>query len=106
MVYLPTYVVHRDPSIWGPDASQFRPERWADAEYVKGLHPFAYLPFSKGPRNCIGQTFAMLEAKSVLAMLYQKFTFRYAGEEPEEIVYKFTTHPKFGVPVTVFRRSS
>ena len=36
--------------LWGADVAEFRPERWLDKDYVAGLHPFAYVPFSKGPR--------------------------------------------------------
>ncbi|GAX76406.1 hypothetical protein CEUSTIGMA_g3851.t1 [Chlamydomonas eustigma] len=55
---------------------------------------FAYQPFSKGKRNCIGQTFAVLEARTLLAMLYSKFSFQYAGSEPERQVHNVTSHPK------------
>lgn len=64
--------MHRDPDIWGADCAEFKPERWADDIAVSKLHPYSYMPFSRGPRDCIGQTFALLEAKTVLCMLYQK----------------------------------
>lgn len=82
---LPFIAFCRDPAIWGADANAFRPERWEDEQFSAKLHPCAYLPFSKGPRDCIGQTFAILEAKAVLAMLYQKLTFRYASDKPEKV---------------------
>lgn len=56
----------------------YRPERWLDEAYINALHPMAYQPFGKGPQNCIGQTFALLEAKVLIAMMYARFTFRCA----------------------------
>jgi cytochrome P450 len=68
--------LQRDPDIWGPDADEFRPERWLDGG-GPALHSYAYIPFSKGPRDCIGQTFAQLEAKAVLSLLMRRFSFRW-----------------------------
>ncbi|KAL6762192.1 cytochrome P450 [Haematococcus lacustris] len=107
VLYLPHHPLHREPDLWGPDVEEFRPERWQDETYVARLHPCAYTPFSKGPRDCIGQTFANMESKALLAMLYQRFTFEYAGEYgPEEQAYQITSFPRFRVPVRVRRRST
>lgn len=65
---------HRDPDIW-PEAEEFRPARWllpADSEEVARRHPYAFVPFIAGPRNCIGQRFAMQEAAVMLAMLLSR----------------------------------
>ena len=97
--------MHTDPFYWGPDAGVFRPDRWLDVDYVAKLHPFCYTPFSKGPRDCIGQVFALLEGKALLCLLYSKFSFKYGGKGDEELIYKITSVPKFGVPVHVTRRS-
>eukprot|EP00200_Dunaliella_tertiolecta_P004527 CAMPEP_0202343324 /NCGR_PEP_ID=MMETSP1126-20121109/3494_1 /ASSEMBLY_ACC=CAM_ASM_000457 /TAXON_ID=3047 /ORGANISM="Dunaliella tertiolecta, Strain CCMP1320" /LENGTH=422 /DNA_ID=CAMNT_0048934377 /DNA_START=261 /DNA_END=1529 /DNA_ORIENTATION=- len=104
-IYLPHFPIHRDPDYWGPDAAEFKPERWLDEAYLAKLHPCCYMPFSKGARDCIGQTFAIMEVKTLLAMLYSNYTFKYACAEPEGQAYRITSYPKNRVPVTVHSRS-
>lgn len=65
------YLTHRNPDIWGPDAHEFRPERWAD--FKQGAHTWDYLPFNGGPRICIGQQFALTEASYTIVRLLQAF---------------------------------
>ncbi|XGW03819.1 hypothetical protein V3C99_015176 [Haemonchus contortus] len=65
-------MVHRDPNYWD-DPEVFRPERFIDGELK---HPYAYIPFSAGSRNCIGQRFAMMEEKCILALLMRHLRVR------------------------------
>eukprot|EP00753_Platysulcus_tardus_P008261 PLAT15857.1.p2 GENE.PLAT15857.1~~PLAT15857.1.p2 ORF type:complete len:512 (-),score=266.35 PLAT15857.1:40-1575(-) len=72
-VMVPPLAIHMNRSVWGETAGEFRPERWIESG---GRFPsFQHIPFSAGPRNCIGQQFAMLEEKTVLCMLVRRFTF-------------------------------
>jgi cytochrome P450 len=65
-VFICSYLLHRHPRYWDePEA--FRPERFA-AERQAGRHPFAYIPFSAGPRHCVGESFAMTEMMIHLAV--------------------------------------
>ncbi|KAF5834729.1 cytochrome P450, partial [Dunaliella salina] len=83
-VLVSPYLLHRDPAVWGPDSTDFRPERWQQWQdeaggggfmaLLSGLGPNgAYLPFGGGPRNCIGTYFAMQEAILVIATVLQLY---------------------------------
>jgi cytochrome P450 len=64
------YAMHRRPDFYGPDAEEFRPERWEDGK----LQPrWGYLPFNGGPRICIGQRYALTEVSYVLVRMVQEF---------------------------------
>jgi cytochrome P450 len=62
------YIMHRRADLWGPDAEEFRPERWNGRK-----SGWEYLPFNGGPRICIGQQFALTEAGYVVVRLMQRF---------------------------------
>ncbi|KAI1272030.1 cytochrome P450 [Xylaria sp. FL0933] len=66
------YAMHRRKDIYGEDAEKFRPERW-EGDELKHIHSYAYLPFNGGPRICLGQEFALLEASYTVARLIQIF---------------------------------
>lgn len=85
------YVIHRRKDIWGPDADEFKPERWAERKFG-----WEYLPFNGGPRLCLGQQFALTEAGYVVVRLMQKFDrIDKGGSTDEELhQYSVTTAPK------------
>jgi len=64
--------LHRDPSVWGPDAAEFDPDHMAP-ERLASISPNVYKPFGTGQRACIGRQFALQEATLVLGMLLQRF---------------------------------
>ena len=65
------YGLHNNPAVW-PEPKTFSPERFTP-ENVAGRHRFAYAPFNAGPRKCIGEEFAMMEAIFATAMIVQRF---------------------------------
>jgi len=95
------WVTHRDPDLYD-DPLAFKPERWIDGS-AADLHKYAFVPFGGGPRKCIGEGFAAIEAELVMATIGRLWSIRLARESVE-VEALFTLEPKDGVPVTVHRR--
>lgn len=66
--------LHRDQAIWGPNANEFVPDRFRP-ENSKKRPTFSYMPFSAGPRNCIGMRYAQMSAKIILVHLLRQYEF-------------------------------
>ncbi|CAF1539469.1 unnamed protein product [Rotaria sordida] len=102
-----TYVLHRRSDLW-PQSDQFDYTRWL-RDPKTGLkpklpHPFAYLPFATGPRNCIGQNFALLEAKIILAMFVQRCNFEMIPGQKIIPDFIITMRTKYGLLARISKR--
>ena len=101
-VQISIYCAHRNPEIW-QRADEFMPERWAD-ESINEVPKYAYIPFGGGPRICIGNSFATMEANLLLATIAQRFRLRLI--EGVEIVPQpfITMFPRDGLPMRLEAR--
>ncbi|HVY44829.1 MAG TPA: cytochrome P450 [Minicystis sp.] len=97
------YHTHHDAR-WYPDPEAFVPERFAPDEEAK-LPKLAYVPFGAGPRACIGKTFAMIEARLILAAFVQKVRFELPPGARVEAAPRITLGPKNGLAMRVARRA-
>lgn len=100
-LWIPVLAIHHDKSMWGEDANEFNPERFAGGAAEACKHPMGYLPFSMGPRSCVGQNFAMMEAKVVLAMILSRYGFQLSANYRHAPVFVLTLKPKHGVPIII-----
>ncbi|CAF2984143.1 unnamed protein product [Rotaria sp. Silwood2] len=109
MIVFHVYALHRLDEYW-PQALKFDYKRWI-RDPVTGLkpklaHSYAYLPFGAGSRNCIGQNFAILEAKVMLALFVQRCDFELVpGQNIAPEMKGITMKPKYGLLARVKRRS-
>jgi cytochrome P450 len=101
-VAMAQWVVHRDRR-WYDAPEEFRPERWED-DLMKRLPRFAYFPFGGGPRQCIGNTFAVMEATLILATIACKFRLRLVANHSVAPLASITLRPRHGVRVMVEAR--
>ncbi|EFJ10690.1 hypothetical protein SELMODRAFT_183651 [Selaginella moellendorffii] len=104
-VIIPILYLLHDKDIWGDDANEFRPERFADgiSSASKTQHLFAFLPFSQGQRVCLGQSFAHTEAKIAVAMILQRFSFQLSPNYRHSPVHRIALQPLHGMPLLLQR---
>ncbi|XP_023169188.2 probable cytochrome P450 313a4 [Drosophila hydei] len=95
------FYLHRSKQIWGDDAETFNPEHFLPHN-LQSKHPYAYIPFTKGIRNCIGWRYALISAKVTLAKLLRNFKFSTSFKFEdlyfvEDITIKLKTVPQLQV---------
>ncbi|KAI8534400.1 hypothetical protein RHMOL_Rhmol10G0086700 [Rhododendron molle] len=94
-IWIPVLAIHHSEELWGKDVNEFNPERFSSKSFALGR----FIPFASGPRNCVGQGFAIMEAKIILAMLISWFSFVISENYRHAPVVVLTIKPKYGVQI-------
>ncbi|KAA8648311.1 hypothetical protein EYZ11_001969 [Aspergillus tanneri] len=92
VVAVPSYTIHRCQEIWGPDAEEFVPERW-DPARLTARAKAAFIPFSTGPRACVGRNVAEMELLVICSTVFRLFDFELQQKGPMETREGFLRKP-------------
>ena len=98
-LYLSITATHHDTKLWGEDALEFNPMRFAEPR----KHSAPYFPFGLGPKYCVGQNLALTEMKIVLAMILQRYFFAVSPTYAHGPMLLMTVEHQYGTQI-VFRR--
>jgi benzoate 4-monooxygenase len=74
VVSVPSYTIHHSTSIWGPDADAFKPERWDESRLTE-QQKASFIPFSFGPRACVGRNVAEMELALIVGTVFRRYEF-------------------------------
>ncbi|XP_060668885.1 cytochrome P450 CYP72A219-like [Ziziphus jujuba] len=102
-LYLPTVLVHHDRELWSDDETEFNPERFSEGVSKATKGGLCFSPFEWGPQACIGQNFAMMEAKMALALILQHLTFELSPSYVHASFTFITLQPQFGAPIILHK---
>ncbi|CAN6284589.1 unnamed protein product [Urochloa humidicola] len=98
-ISIPIGMLQRDKEVWGSDADEFNPMRFKNGVSRAARDPNALLAFSLGPRACSGQSFGIVEAQIIMAMIIRKFSFSLSPAYVHKPKYVVSLTPKSGMPL-------
>lgn len=96
-IEIPIPILHQQPELWGPDAHEFNPARFAKGIGKACKVPSAYIPFGIGSRTCAGQNFAMTEVKVIVSMILSRFTLSLSPGYQHSPVFRLVLEPEHGI---------
>ncbi|KAI9079815.1 hypothetical protein K1719_038225 [Acacia pycnantha] len=100
-LFLALAAIHHDKEIWGEDCNEFNPNRFSEPR----RHIAAFFPFGLGPRTCVGQNLAMVEAKISLAMIIRDYSSSVSPTYCHSPIFFLLLQPQHGAQI-LFRRIS
>jgi cytochrome P450 family 714 subfamily C len=100
-IQIPIPILQQDIDIWGPDAHEFKPERFANGVLGACKFPQAYMPFGIGSRLCPGQHLAMMELKVILSLVLSKFHLSLSSSYYHSPAFRILIEPGHGVVLKV-----
>lgn len=89
--------LHRDPDLWGPDANEFKPDRFINGVSKACKSPQGYIPFGLGTRLCLGKNFAMVQLKVLLSLIVSRFTCSLSPSYRHSPAFRMLVEPEHGV---------
>ena len=102
-IFISPYFMHRHPQYWSqPD--KFDPQRFTD-EASKAQHKTAYIPFSAGPRRCIGDFFAMVESQLHFGLMARHLTMEYIADHPIELAPEVNLRTRYPIMMRLHSRT-
>lgn len=102
-IWVPVAMLQQHPDIWGPDAHEFNPERFAQGVTGACKIPQAFIAFGLSARICVGQHFAMAQLKLILSLTLSKFCLSLSPTYQHSPAYGVLLEPQHGIPLHVKR---